>query len=488
MKTEGLLRKASQALATAAGTGVLAGVFLVAPVSAYAQYSVSDSQLQAGVIAALHNDQKLGTSNITAAASQGVVTLTGTAPDQDALVEAEQVAAGVSGVRSIQDNVKVAGGGQAASGAAPVAPVQGEQAQNDQAENNQTQDNQAQNNPQNNQAQNEPAQNNQAENNQGGAMPPPPPAEPGTAASGMPPPPPSDQQAQQGETPYPNGSAAGQPPQNGYPNQAQQNGYPNQQNGYPNQQNGYPNQGGGYPDQQGGYEPRGNAHPPTQGPVLAVTPQRQNNSGPVGIAPGTLLSVRTTQPLSTANLKGGEYFQVTAAADLYVNGVVAVPRGALLTGQVVEAKNAGAFGGSPKLDLKLTSIQLGPTTYPVVSDVWSSQGPSKTGYTATNAAGGAIFGALIGAIAGGGVGAGVGAVAGGATGAAVSGATRGPRLTLPPEALLQFHIEQPLTVQPMPYDEAERLAASVPQQPVLHQRPVYPYPYPYPYAVRPYPY
>jgi hypothetical protein len=157
---------------------------------------------------------------------------------------------------------------------------------------------------------------------------------------------------------------------------------------------------------------------------------------------------------------------------------------------VVQAKNAGPFGGSPTLELKLTSIQLGPTSYPLVSEVWSSKGPSKTGYTATNAAGGAIAGALIGAIAGGGVGAGVGAIAGGTGGALISGATHGPRLDLPPEALLQFHLDQPLTVQPVKYGEAERLAASAP---VLRQRPQYvvapyPPPPPYPYYARPYPY
>jgi hypothetical protein len=446
MTTERLLRKASQTLGAAAGTAVLTAALLAVPTPARAQYAISDSQLQTSVLSALHSDTRLAGANINASASQGVVTLTGTVPDQDELVDAEQTAAGVSGVRSIQDNMISSSGTQSPSPAQAQA---------------------------------------QAQTN---GMPPPPPADPGTAASGMPPAPPAEQSGQQSYTPYPNGNAQGAPPNqpNGYPNQ---DGYPNQPNGYPNQPNGYPNQANGYPPQYS----QGSVVAPPPGPprpLLAVSPKLQNNSGPVAIPPGTLLSVRTTQPLSTANLKDGDSFQVTSSSDIYVNGIVAIPRGAVLSGQVVESKNAGAFGGSPKLDLKLTSIQLGPNTYPVVSDVWSSEGPSKTGYTATNAAGGAIFGALIGAIAGGGVGAGVGAVAGGATGAAVSSATRGPRLTLPPEALLQFHIAQPLTVQPLRYDEAERIAASVPEQPVLHQRPPYaaPYPYPYPYAVRLYPY
>ncbi len=464
MTTERLLRKASQSLGAAAGSGVLAAALLVAPALAHAQYAVSDAELQANIGTALHNDSKLGSSAITAKASQGVVTLEGNVANEDARLEAEQVVAGVSGVRSIQDNLNIPAGSGAPAAAGLPAPEQSTQA---------------------------PPPPDAAQ-----ATPPAPPAESG---SGMPPPPPADQAAsqQQQYTPYPNGSAAPPPIDQSagqYPNQGQGQ-YPNQgqySSPYPNQSqypSPYPGQGYGYP-QDGGYGPRGNAHPPSQPPSLGVAPQQQDASGPVSLPSGTLLSVRTTEPLSTGALKGGETFQATAASNVYVNGVIAIPRGAVITGQVVEAKNAGALAGSPKLDLKLTSIQLGSTTYPLISEVWSSQGPSKTGYTAANTAGGAVVGALIGAVAGGGIGAGIGAVAGGTSGALISGATHGPRLDLPPEALIQFHLAEPVTVQPVQYAEAERLAANAPQEPVLRQRPLYvaaPYPYPA-YAVRPYPY
>jgi hypothetical protein len=55
--------------------------------------------------------------------------------------------------------------------------------------------------------------------------------------------------------------------------------------------------------------------------------------------------------------------------------------------------------------------------------------------------------------------------------------------------LLQFRLAQPLTVQPVRFAEAVRLANSVPEQPTLHRRPEYaPYPAPYPYAPVPPPY
>jgi len=458
---ERLLRRANGAIAAAALTG-FSLVTCALPGMAQAQYQVSDTQLQASVSTALHADSKLnstGNSTILVKASQGVVTLVGDVASEDARTEAEQVTAGVSGVRSIQDNINVgsapdtAGSGQPASGQ-PTGVV-GQAGQEN--------------------------------------LPPPPPDE---EAAG-----PSQQPAIEGSrpqyTPY---------PQQGTRQQTQQSLPYGQAQPYPS--DGYPPQHG-RPD----YGPRGNSHVPEpypqqaprhssqpysqQGSSFGVAPQLQDASGPVTIPPGTLLSVRTMQPLSTGNLNGDEFFDVTAATDVYANNVIAIPRGAVLTGQVVEAKNAGPFGGSPKLDLRLTAVHLGPATFPLVSEIWTSQGASKTGYTAINTIGGSALGAIIGAAAGGGVGAGIGAIAGGASGALISGATHGPRLDLPPEALLQFHIEEPLTLQPVAYSEVQRLAASVPQQPVLQRRPVYvaapssPYGYiarPYPYAARSYSY
>jgi hypothetical protein len=103
---------------------------------------------------------------------------------------------------------------------------------------------------------------------------------------------------------------------------------------------------------------------------------------------------------------------------------------------------------------------------------------------------------VIGAIVGRGPGAAIGAVAGGATGAAASAATSGPHLIIPAEAVVNFHLAQPVTVQPVSYQEARRLAsADRARYPRLQQRAGYPYPayppppppyyYPYPYG---YPY
>jgi hypothetical protein len=240
-------------------------------------------------------------------------------------------------------------------------------------------------------------------------------------------------------------------------------------------------------------EPAQPAQPAPQRAPYAPYPQRgygqpypQQTSGPVTIPAGTLLQIRISEPLDIAKLQDGAAFQATAASDVFEGNVLAIPRGAVLQGTVVKVKKPGALGGSGELQLQVTAVNLSGQSYPVVSDIWSNRGPNKAGYTAGNTVGGAAVGAIIGGILGRGPGAAVGAVVGGGAGLAASSATNGPRLYLPPETLLNFHLTSAVTVQPVSWQEAQRLAQSVPQ---LQRRPVYmapPYPYGYPYPYRVY--
>ena len=67
--------------------------------------------------------------------------------------------------------------------------------------------------------------------------------------------------------------------------------------------------------------------------------------------------------------------------------------------------------------------------------------------TGKKVGGGVALGALIGAIAGGGGGALKGAAIGGAAGTGVAVATKGQQVRVPSETVLEFTIQQPLSVQ-----------------------------------------
>lgn len=286
-----------------------------------------------------------------------------------------------------------------------------------------------------------------------------------------PPPPdeaePQPTQSSEPQQPMATGPAAGNPPPPPPPDQSEapRPAYPSQR-GYGQQPYGQP----GY-----GQPSYGNYPPP------------QQVSGPVTIPAGTLLQVRTAQPLDLSKLQDGATVEFTAASDVFEGNVLAIPRGATMDGTVVAVKKPGSLGGNGELQLQVNSVTLGGRQYPLGTDIWSSKTPNKAGYTARNTAGGAILGAIIGGIAGGGPAAAAGAIVGGGAGMAASAATN-PRNILPPEMLLNFHLTNAATVQPVSWQEAQRLAQNA--APQLQRRRVYvvrPYPYPYGYPY-PYPY
>ena len=238
--------------------------------------------------------------------------------------------------------------------------------------------------------------------------------------------------------------------------------------------------------------PRGSYNPAPSQPQVAQAPEPPH--APVTLAQGTLVKVRTSEPLNSKKAKDGTPVEFTVVRDVYAAGALAIPRGAVIHGQVIDVKKAGALGGSPELALKLESLDLGGSSYALDTDPFSVKGPNKAGRTVGNAFGGAILGAIIGGAVGGGGGAAIGAGAGAVGGTAASAATPGPQVWIPAEALMDFHLNAPLTVTPVSSREAQRLAANAPppsQRPTLYRRGYYPYGYPPPppppgYYYRPY--
>jgi hypothetical protein len=234
------------------------------------------------------------------------------------------------------------------------------------------------------------------------------------------------------------------------------------------------------PQGQWGRQPYAQAPPPPP-PVAYAAPK-----GPVTIPQGTLLQLRTNEPVASKKAQDGTPVQFTVIQDVAIGGVLAIPRGATVHGVVTEAKKAGALGGSPELALTLNSLDLGGQNYPLTTDQFKVKGPNKAGQTAGNAFGGAVLGAIIGGIAGRGEGAAIGAGAGAVAGTAASAASSGPGVWIPSEARVDFHLAAPVTVTPVNQQEAARLAQGLyPGGPSLYRRGPYGRPY---YAGYPYGY
>lgn len=185
--------------------------------------------------------------------------------------------------------------------------------------------------------------------------------------------------------------------------------------------------------------------PPSPGPAPAAAAAQSGDY--VTIPAGTPLLVRMIDSVDSSRNRVGDIFQANLESDLVVNDMVVARRGSNVYGELAEAKQAGHFSGSSELQLQLTRIVIDGREYPVVSSDYNVQGKGRGANTAEKVGGGAIAGAIIGAIAGGGKGAAIGAGAGAAAGTGVQILTRGQKVRVPSETLLEFRLEQPVSVQ-----------------------------------------
>jgi hypothetical protein len=181
--------------------------------------------------------------------------------------------------------------------------------------------------------------------------------------------------------------------------------------------------------------------------------------------------------MNSKNTAPGTTFDGMVLSDVVAGGAIAIPRGASFQGKVVDAHTAGQLGGKGELKLQLTSVSFGGKVYPVITDFWWHQGIDKTANTVGNTVGLAGVGALIGAVAGGGVGAAVGAGVGGVAGLGISSASGRGEASLPPEAIVAFHLTQPADVTTVSQAELNRLGAGVPQPQMQRRYPPPPPPY-----------
>jgi hypothetical protein len=201
----------------------------------------------------------------------------------------------------------------------------------------------------------------------------------------------------------------------------------------------------------------------------------------VTLPAGTLLQLRTSEPVDSKRAKDGEPVQFMVIQDVTMGGALAIPRGAVVHGVVSEHKNvgSGSMGGSSTLALTLTSLDLGGRNYPIASDQFKVKAPNKAGQTVGSALTGGVIGTIIGCAVGRGPGCAIGAGAGVAGGTALGAASPGYRAWIPAEALVTFHLAAPITVAPVSPQEAARLAQGLyPGGPALYRR-GYPYGSPY---------
>jgi len=192
--------------------------------------------------------------------------------------------------------------------------------------------------------------------------------------------------------------------------------------------------------------PQTDAAPPASAPPPAAA--NSYAGGDVTIPAGQSILVRMIDGVDSAKNHVGDLFHASLETDLNVNGVLVARKGTDVYGRLASSDKGGTFAGKSELQLELARIVVDGKDYPVVSSDYNVQGKSQGSSTAKKVGGGAVAGAIIGGIAAGGKGAAIGAAAGGGAGAGVQILTKGDKVRVPSETLLEFRLQQPVTVTP----------------------------------------
>jgi hypothetical protein len=181
------------------------------------------------------------------------------------------------------------------------------------------------------------------------------------------------------------------------------------------------------------------------------TPDKNGVSPTAAFAPseipaGTPMTIRLQSTLSSASSRAGDAFQAVLDEPIVVQEKTIAPRGATVTGKVLDAKASGRLQDSGYLRLALTALSFDGRSLPIQTSSVFAKGGSHEKRNLAMIGGGAGAGALIGGIAGGGKGALIGTAVGAAGGTGAAYATGQKDVEFGAERRLTFRLTQPLAL------------------------------------------
>jgi hypothetical protein len=246
-------------------------------------------------------------------------------------------------------------------------------------------------------------------------------------------------------------------------------------------------------------QPQTDAPPQGQPDQQTQAPPNQPTPPPTLTMPaGTVVRVRVDEWISSDRSAIGDSFSAVLEQPIVVEGWVVARRGQAQTGHVSTVKK-GKGGGSSELGVDLPELTLvDGQQLPLQTQLFQTSAGPDRGRQVAAVGTTTGLGAVIGAIAGGGTGAAIGAGVGATAGVIGVMSTKGRPTEIPPETVLSFRLQAPVTIsteksqlafQPVtqsdydsrPGQHRPRMGRPVPPPP-----PYYTYPYPYAYGY-PYP-
>jgi hypothetical protein len=177
-------------------------------------------------------------------------------------------------------------------------------------------------------------------------------------------------------------------------------------------------------------------------PAAPVAPAAA--TGTVEISAGTPLVIRMIDSVDSERDTVGQTFRASLDEPVLVNGQIVIPRGTDAVAKLTEDQESGKLTGRTELSLCLVALTFKGKPVVIATEPVTTSSESRTGRTAKVVGGTAALGAIVGALAGGGKGAAIGGVSGAGAGTAVQALTKGQKVKIPSETLLQFTLRQPV--------------------------------------------
>ncbi len=157
-----------------------------------------------------------------------------------------------------------------------------------------------------------------------------------------------------------------------------------------------------------------------------------SSKGPITIPAGSKMTLRTKEAVATSTHQAGSKFTAELETDLVVNGVMAVPRGTVVYGKVLESIG-GRRVGMQRIVVTFSDLSINNQLVPIVTDDAGAEGGRGGAAKAVGA------GALIGAAAG-------DAGAGALVGAGVALLAGGKHIQVPAGTLVEVSLKQPVAI------------------------------------------
>lgn len=131
----------------------------------------------------------------------------------------------------------------------------------------------------------------------------------------------------------------------------------------------------------------------TSEPVVAVA--RPAVTGQTAVLPAnTDVAVTLNSELSSKKVKEGHKFDLSVSRDVMLGDYIVIPRGTLAHGVISYRTGKGAFGKSAKMEIDITSLELGSRSISVAGH-FRQEGQGNTGATVGTAVAVGVFSAFV---------------------------------------------------------------------------------------------